>query len=145
MEREEARIQTDICLFSERKDGLYVLLIKRGAEPFKGSWCFPGGHVDKGERFDEAAPRELEEETGIAGIQLNRVDVFDQPDRDPRGRAISVLYSALVGNLEAKGGDDAAEARWWLLEELPDMAFDHPEMLERALAWLKDPRHQEGH
>ncbi len=133
-------VVVDIVLFGPRAGGkLDVLLIQRGQDPYKGHWATPGGFVDMDEPLDAAAYRELEEETGITGIRLEQFYTFGRPDRDPRGRNIAVGYLALV-NPEfhtPRAGDDAAETRWWSVDELPSLAFDHDDVVETALARLR--------
>ncbi|WP_445520958.1 NUDIX domain-containing protein [Streptomyces sp. NEAU-174] len=112
-----------------------VLLIKRGWAPYKGCWALPGGHVDTGETSLAAAARELEEETGIAvsTAELRKVASYDAPGRDPRGRYATVAYTAtLPSPVPPRAGDDASAARWWPLDALPHLAFDHAEILADA-------------
>ncbi|WP_411078352.1 NUDIX domain-containing protein [Streptomyces sp. cmx-10-25] len=114
-----------------------VLLIKRGWPPFENHWALPGGHIDEGETGLQAAVRELEEETGVrvAEDELRPVGVWDQPDRDPRGRYVTVTYLATVpAHTQAVAGDDARDARWWPLTDLPErLAFDHADILNAVL------------
>ena len=111
-----------------------VLLIQRGNPPFAGAWALPGGFVDEGETVAEAAPRELEEETGLRVGPLEMLGVYDTPGRDPRGWTISVVYLARVpGRAEVRGGDDAREACWFAGDALPDLAFDHALIVADAL------------
>jgi 8-oxo-dGTP diphosphatase len=124
----------DAALISvdERK----VLLIRRAHDPFAGKWAFPGGFMDMDETPEEAIIRELEEETGISGLSLEQFKTYGALGRDPRGRTISTLFTALISNTKdynPKGGDDAAEARWFPLEEIPDLAFDHSEILKEVI------------
>ncbi|AKT40761.1 NUDIX domain-containing protein [Chondromyces crocatus] len=133
--------------------GLQVLLIRRGKDPYEGRWALPGGFCDPGESVEQAAARELEEETGLRGVHLEQVYTFSEPGRDPRGWVVSVAHLALVPPRrlgEAQAGDDAHEARWWRLEPSADLgyrlesgtertgplAFDHDDILQRALAHL---------
>jgi 8-oxo-dGTP diphosphatase len=113
----------------------YVLLIERGWDPHKGMWALPGGHVDPGETSREAAVRELGEEAGVHtwGWELEQVGVFDRPDRDPRGRYVSVAYqlTVLPGTI-VEAGTDAVRAEWWPLSDLPALAFDHAEIINEA-------------
>ncbi|HVY63167.1 MAG TPA: NUDIX hydrolase, partial [Planctomycetota bacterium] len=109
-----------------------VLLIQRKGEPFKGRWAIPGGFVDMDEDLEPAAHRELEEETGLRGVKLEQFRTYGTPSRDPRGRTISVVY---VGEVDAKPAvkaqDDAAAARFWPLDGLPEpLAFDHDTILK---------------
>lgn len=115
----------------------YIALVKRGWPPFEGMWALPGGYVDPGERIRDAAARELAEEAGITvrPDQLARVDIFDGPDRDPRGRFVTVAYHLeVLPDTEIVAGDDAAEAEWWPLNDLPPLAFDHAEIIELVKA-----------
>lgn len=112
-----------------------VLLVLRGGEPFKGCWALPGGFFDFADTdIEHTAARELEEETTLTGIPLQLVGVFSKEGRDPRGRTITVAFTAKVDPLKVhpKGGDDAAEARWHDLDKLPPLAFDHHEIIARA-------------
>lgn len=114
-----------------------VLLVQRVNEPAAGSWALPGGFVDRDERVLAAAPRELREETGVelAAAELELLGVYDTPGRDPRGWSVSVVYVAsLERELSAAGADDAADARWWDIEQLPELAFDHALIVADALA-----------
>ncbi|GGZ22002.1 DNA hydrolase [Streptomyces olivaceoviridis] len=130
---ETIRYTADVVLLAAG----HVLLIERGWDPFEGYWALPGGHVDKGETSLDASMRELEEETGITvpADDLRQVGAFDAPGRDPRGRYVSVAYTATLPALVAPtAGDDATAARWWPLTALPDLAFDHADILARATA-----------
>ena len=111
-----------------------ILLVKRKDVPFKGRWALPGGFVEIDEPLEDAAARELEEETGIAGVELRQLRAFGEPGRDPRGHTISVVFLAAVDERpEPTAGSDAAEARWLPLGELPPMAFDHDKIIACAL------------
>ncbi|MFB8353450.1 NUDIX domain-containing protein [Streptomyces niveus] len=113
-----------------------VLLIERGWDPYEGSWALPGGHVDAGETSLAAAARELVEETGItvATGGLWQVGTFDAPGRDPRGRYVTVAYAAtLPETVPPTAGDDATAARWWPLDALPELAFDHADILSKVI------------
>ncbi|MFD3503931.1 NUDIX domain-containing protein [Streptomyces sp. NPDC058642] len=128
---ETIRYTADVVLLAAG----HVLLIERGWDPFKGRWALPGGHVDMGETSLDASVRELEEETGITvpAIDLRQVGAYDAPGRDPRGRYVSVAYTATLSSLvQPTAGDDATAARWWRLDALPDLAFDHAEILAGA-------------
>lgn len=131
----------DTVLVADDAEGqMRILLIKRGGEPFKGAWALPGGFVNDGERSVEAARRELEEETGVAVPDLDAfalIGVYDAPGRDPRGWTISAAYAAQVSRtVDVKGGDDAAEARWFPLNDLPELAFDHGQIIADVIALL---------
>ena len=115
-----------------------VLLIRRGREPFAGSFALPGGFVDYGEDIDAAIAREIAEETGLQGLDFQQFRTFGAPGRDPRGHTVSVVYTAVIQGARplAVGGDDAAEAVWFPVSGLPPLAFDHREILRAALAHL---------
>jgi 8-oxo-dGTP diphosphatase len=119
---------------------LKVLLIERGLQPFRGKWALPGGFVKPDESLDAAVARELEEETGVTRAFLDQLYTFGAPDRDPRGRVISVAYMAAIHLAAAtlRAGTDAARARWFKVAELPALAFDHPQMVELGIARLRD-------
>jgi 8-oxo-dGTP diphosphatase len=103
-----------------------ILLVRRKNEPFRGSWCFPGGFVDPGEKVEDGALRELMEETGVTGVKVEQFGAYGDPGRDPRGRTVSFVYwSRLHRKPEVKANDDAMEAGWFSLEQLPPLAFDH--------------------
>ncbi len=116
-----------------------VLLIRRKHEPFAGRWALPSGFVDMDEDLDAAARRELQEETGVRATRLEQLYTFGAPDRDPRGRTISVAFLALVeaAKLAPKAADDAAEVGWHSLTRPPQLAFDHALILARARERLK--------
>jgi 8-oxo-dGTP diphosphatase len=131
-------VTVDAIVFDTSGDKPKVLLIKRGNEPFKGQWAFPGGFVDMDEELEDAVVRELAEETGLTGVKLTQFYTFGKCGRDPRGRDITVAFIGITKNTKIKGGDDAAEARWFGIDKLPtDMAFDHKDVAAAAIAWLK--------
>ena len=128
-------VTTD-CLIFRKIDAVWsLLLIERGNEPFKGCWAFPGGFLEMEEDLDTCAARELQEETGLTGIELHQLYAFGAPNRDPRHRTISVAYWG-VDNTEqqAIGSDDAVRAQWFDLDKLPSLAFDHEQILQKALS-----------
>ncbi len=134
-------VTADVVIFTRREDDLQVLLIKRGHPPFEGRWAIPGGFVEVGESLEEAARRELEEETGVRDVHLEQLHTFGDPDRDPRGHVITVAYLALVPPATpTRAGDDAAEARWWPARDPPPLAFDHAGILACALRRLQSKR-----
>ena len=113
-----------------------VLLIQRGNDPFAGSWALPGGFVEAGERVPAAASRELFEETALAGDTLELLGVYDTPGRDPRGPTVSVVYVLRTADQPTvRGGDDAREARWFALDALPALAFDHATVIADAVSF----------
>jgi len=121
-------VTVDAILISNRKS---VLLIERGREPFKGKWALPGGFIEMDEELEIACRRELEEETGLKVGALKQFKAFGSVNRDPRHRTISVLFYAFTDDeLAASAGDDAAKAQWFSLDQLPELAFDHGQILE---------------
>ena len=129
-------LTADVAAVTTGGDERKVLLIERGNEPFKGRWALPGGFLEPDERLEQCARRELAEETGLeVEAVLDLLGVYDDPGRDPRGRIVSAIYIARVaGEPEVEGGDDAAAARWWPLDDPPALAFDH----DRVLSDLRD-------
>ncbi len=127
-------VTTDIALFTIREERLAVLLIRRRAAPFQGCWALPGGFVEMNECLEDCALRELAEETGVTGVYLEQLYTFGKPDRDPRERIISVTYYALAPSeiLSPVAGSDAAEVAWFAMDALPELAFDHREVIALA-------------
>jgi 8-oxo-dGTP diphosphatase len=127
-------VTTDVVVFTIREGRLQLLLIRRAAEPFRGQWALPGGFLNIDEDLDHCAARELEEETGVRGVYLEQLYTFGRPDRDPRERIISVAYFALVPSerLSIQAASDASDATWFPVAELPDLAFDHHEIIRKA-------------
>jgi 8-oxo-dGTP diphosphatase len=132
-----AHLAADIVLFTGAGEGTHVLLIRRGWPPYEGCWALPGGYLDHGETFAEAAARELTEETGLDSAgRLVRVGLYDTPDRDPRGRVVSVAYTAVLPDMPVPvAGDDAHDARWVPVSTAlaADLAFDHERIVRDAL------------
>jgi len=124
-------VTTDAIVFFENNDGWEVLLIRRKNNPFKEMWALPGGFVDMDETLEEGVVRELEEETGLTGIKLKQLHAFSTVDRDPRGRTIGVAFWGFTTeeNSTVKGGDDAVQANWFLVGDLPQLAFDHEQIV----------------
>ncbi|MGC9352656.1 MAG: NUDIX domain-containing protein [Mariniphaga sp.] len=124
-------LTVDALVYVEENGTFSVLLIQRGIEPFKGKWALPGGFVNMYELLETACKRELEEETGLKVDKMTQFKSFDAIDRDPRHRTISVVFSAqLPEKAEVKGNDDADNAKWFPINDLPEMAFDHRKILE---------------
>lgn len=138
-----AALTTDCVIFGYERSRLSVLLVERGVAPYKGSWAFPGGFLRMDETADECARRELQEETGLETAHVEQFHTFTKPGRDPRERVVTIAYFALVNKAAVHGGDDAADARWFALDELPPLAFDHEEILAAALKSLKEKIHFE--
>ena len=136
-------VTTDCVIFGFDGERLQVLLIERGIEPFKGRWAFPGGFIKMDESAEEGARRELKEETGLEGAYMEQFHTFSDPDRDPRERVITIAYYALVRLQEVKGGDDAARAKWFALDDVPQLAFDHDLILRKAVKQLRERVHFE--
>ncbi len=128
-------LTVDCIILTEVLNEIKILLIKRRYAPFKDKWAFPGGFVDMDETAEEAAKRELEEETGLIADDLIQIHTFSNVDRDPRGRTVSVVYYSKViyEDVEIKAGDDAGEVSWFSIKNVPELAFDHQEILEYTL------------
>jgi 8-oxo-dGTP diphosphatase len=124
-------VSADIAVF--RQSGLQwqILLIRRKNDPHKGKWALPGGFMEIDETLEQTAARELEEETGLENVTLEQFRTFSQLDRDPRTRVITTVYFGItsVENSMVSGGDDAEEAAWYPVDELPEVAFDHKEII----------------
>ena len=122
------------CVVMTNEPHPKVLLIQRGADPFKGAWAFPGGFMDMDETTEECAIRELEEETGLKVSELHQIGAYSKVNRDPRGRTITVAYLAIIdAPAPVKGQDDAAKAEWFPIIELPHLAFDHYDIMHDAV------------
>jgi 8-oxo-dGTP diphosphatase len=127
-------LTVDVVVLSEAPPRS-LLLVQRGYPPFAGEWALPGGFVEERERVLDAAPRELAEETGLRAGTLRLLGVYDTPGRDPRGWTVSVVYCATLSAQEAvSGADDARDARWFPIDGLPKLAFDHAAIVDDALA-----------
>jgi 8-oxo-dGTP diphosphatase len=135
-------VTADVVLFTIREQCLQLLLVRRGNPPFAGCWALPGGFLDIDEDLEQCAARELAEETGVDDLYLEQLYTFGAPGRDPRERVISVAYFALAPaeRLRPRAGDDAADTRWFPVGGLPELAFDHAEIIrvarERLIAKL---------
>lgn len=134
------RVTVDIVIFTIADGMLKVLLVKRGVPPFAGQFALPGGFVRTDESLEDAALRELYEETGVRNVFLEQLFTFGDPKRDPRGQIITVSYFALIASdkLSLFAGADAAEARWFTAQELPVLAFDHNDILDYAMERLRN-------
>ena len=134
------RIAVDIVIFTVQSGVLKVLLVKRKIEPYKGQFAIPGGFVLENESLDQAAMRELREETGVAEVYLEQLYSFGDPRRDPRGRVVTVAYYALISaeHSQLRAGSDAAGAAWFAVDAVPDLAFDHAKILAYAVERLRN-------
>ncbi|HZM90716.1 MAG TPA: NUDIX hydrolase [Blastocatellia bacterium] len=131
-------LTVDIALFHRSANRLEVLLIKRAREPFKGLWAFPGGFVDADESLEDAAARELLEETGVSRIPLEQIGAFGDPGRDPRSHTVSVVFAGMLDRrIDVCAADDAADAAWHSARRPPELAFDHRKILRFALKRIK--------
>ena len=134
----KASVTADAVVFREREGVWEVLLIQRKHYPFAGMWALPGGFMDMDETTEQTAHRELEEETSLKNVKLKQLYTFDTIGRDPRGRTITVMYYGITNrnNSTLQAGDDAADAKWFNINELPEMAFDHDEPIGMAIRRL---------
>lgn len=140
---EHMAVTTDCVIFTYVDRQLKVLLVKRGGEPYKGCWAFPGGFLQNDETARDGALRELREETGLEAAAIGELGVFSDPDRDPRERVITIAFYALIKPAEVLGGDDADEAAWFSIDALPLLAFDHKKIFEAAMERLRRDIHFE--
>ena len=122
------------CVVITKEAEPKVLLIQRGADPYKGCWAFPGGFMNMDETTEQCAIRELEEETGLKVSTVRQIGAYSKVDRDPRGRTITVAYLAIIDKpAQVTGQDDAAKAEWFPLSALPELAFDHADIMADAI------------
>lgn len=135
----QAHLTVDCVVFGLDEGDLKILLIQRGYEPFKGFWAVPGGFVDPDESLEQAALRELKEETGVRDVFLEQLYTFGDVRRDPRRRIVTVAYYALVNLRDhtVKAATDASSAAWFAVDDLPKLAFDHGRIVDTALRRLK--------
>ncbi len=123
-------LTADSIVLCEKEGNTHILLIQRAHEPFRGKWALPGGFMEINERLEQTARRELLEETGIRAGEMKFSGIFDTPDRDPRGRTVTAVYLTYLNQCdEPQAGDDAGNARWFPLDKLPELAFDHKEIV----------------
>ncbi len=133
-------LSVDIVIFSVWNESLQILLIQRGSSPFKDHWAIPGGFVKIDESLEDAVCRELKEETNLEAAYLEQLYTYGHPERDPRGRVVTVAYFALVPPRavnNVQGGSDAIKADWFPIENIPAVAFDHQEIIQYALRRLR--------
>lgn len=141
LDKNQFYVAVDAVVFTILHNQIKLLLIKRKNEPFKGKFALPGGFVEKDENLEDAAKRELEEETSVKNIFLKKMHAFGDVGRDPRGRVISIPFLALIDAEELKlhASDDAELAKWFSVDYLPklELAFDHKEIIKEALELLR--------
>ncbi len=136
---EQPGVTVDLVIFTVDDKKLKVLLVKRANEPFEGCWSIPGGFLKKGESLEEAASRVMEEKTGVREVYLEQLYTFGRPDRDPRARIITVTYFALIPwmRLIQPGSRKISDLAWFSVDDVPELAFDHLEILRRAVTRLR--------
>lgn len=128
-------LTADIAVFAADGDKLYLLLVERGGFPYKGFYALPGGFANMDEDIIDTARRELEEETGLAGMTLTQCGMYGKPGRDPRSRTVTALHMALVdkNKVKPKAGDDARKAEWFLIEKAYESVIKNDDLSERKL------------
>lgn len=136
-------VTTDCVVFGFDGKELMVLLIERGLEPYKGMWAFPGGFIRMNETAEECARRELREETGLELDKVRELGTFSGVNRDPRERVISIAFYSLARHSTVRGGDDAVKAKWWAIDDIPQLAFDHDYILRQAMKRIRQDIHFE--
>ncbi len=140
MPNQNIQLTTDAVVFGyDRNDGIFILLVKRKFDPYKGSWALPGGFVKESESLEAAVERELKEETGVDVDYLEQLYTFGLPERDPRGRIVSIAYYGLVRKTDftLHATTDADDAKWFPWDEMPELSFDHSKIIELAKSRLK--------
>lgn len=136
-------VTTDCVIFGYDGKSTSVLLIERAGEPYKGQWAFPGGFLEMDETALDCARRELEEETGLKEAYVQQLHTFSDINRDPRDRVVTIAYYMLVKTGNVKGGDDAMRAKWFPVNDIPQLAFDHDRILRMAISRLREQMHTE--
>lgn len=133
MAKQNIALTADSVVFYTEKDRVKILLVQRKNDPYKDFWALPGGFLEDEEPLEAGAKRELEEETGLEVGKCEQIRAFGIPDRDPRGRTVSIgFWTEVNSEEEVKGADDAADARWFDMTDLPKLAFDHKLIVEEA-------------
>lgn len=132
-------VTADALVFRKNVETIEVLLIKRGHPPFEGMWASPGGFMDMDETPKEAAVRELHEETSLKDVELFQFHTYGDVNRDPRHRTIAIAYTGFLtnNNVQINGGDDAYDARWFDITNLPPLAFDHDLIVADSITFAK--------
>ncbi len=133
------KITVDIAIFSTDENNVSILLVKRKNEPFKGQWVLPGGFVDAGETLEDAAIRELEEETSLKIKSLTQFKAYGDPGRDPRGQTVTIVFMGKVqkSNVSIQASSDAADVGWNNVKQLPALGFDHADIVTEAIKKLE--------
>lgn len=131
-------VTADCIVYHRNGDSIEVLLIKRKNEPYKACWAFPGGFINIDESAEDAATRELREETGLEVAKIEQLKAYSNPERDPRERIITIAFIAESDIKDVKGSDDAQEAKWFSIDELPPLAFDHEDILKDAIKRIRN-------
>ncbi len=149
MEYPKPSLTADMCLYAHEREDVYVLLIQRGRPPFAGAWAIPGGFVEKNETVENAAVRELAEETGVEGLSFEPIGIFSEAGRDPRGWTVTSAYRSEVvrANIHAIGMDDAAEVKWFriVFTECKDtLSMTLTDGVETLTATLSEPYETAG-
>ena len=138
MEKNKPALTSDVVVVEITEDVCRVLLVKRKNPPYAGLWAFPGGFVEENETLEDAAKRELYEETSLLCESLKLIDVFSDPNRDPRERVVTCVYLCVIKErAKVEAGSDANEALWFDIDKLPKLAFDHEKIFDQALAMLR--------
>ena len=136
-------VTADCVVFRSISQQWHVLLIERKNEPFAGCWALPGGFVEMEEDLETAAARELREETGLTSVHLTQLQTFSNPQRDPRGRIITVAFWGIDdSDNPICGDDDANQASWFSIEALTQLAFDHNIIIHKAITTALNNNHQ---
>lgn len=139
MSKQKISITVDAVIFRKERKIPELLLIQRKNDPYKEFWALPGGFLEENENLDVGARRELQEETGLKIDRLQQIGAFGDTGRDPRGRIISIAFYGTVENdSDVKGADDAKDARWFDIKNLPALAFDHKQIIEAAIKLYKN-------
>jgi 8-oxo-dGTP diphosphatase len=129
-------VTVDALVIWPSDEGPHVLLIQRKRDPFSQKWALPGGFIEEDETLLTSVARELAEETGLTDLSFTQFGAYGDPGRDPRGRTLTIAYYAVVEGAvppEVEGLDDAQDARWFSIHSLPELAFDHQEILQSGL------------
>ena len=133
-------VTVDTALFGYHKNSLNILLVKRRNDPYKGKWVLPGGFIKVSETLEDSALRELREETGVKDVHVEQLHAFGAPSRDPRGRAVTIAFYGVVNfrDVKAKPGSDAKQAKWFSVDKLPELGFDHKSIADMATLRLRE-------